>query len=75
MKELGKVVSISDRLEKWSTSYTSPDGDLQIKTSSHGRIMIMSGNTGPKPVALDFFESVRMLSRVSEDMEFVLKTE
>lgn len=70
---MGKVVSLLEKTEKWSTSYVSPDGDVQIKTSSHGRITIQTGRNDSRHVRLDFFESVRMLSRVTEDMEINFK--
>jgi hypothetical protein len=70
---MGNIISLSERLEKWTTSYTSPDGRLQVKSSSHGRVAIQLADSNSRLVILDFVESVRMLSSVSNDMSFSLE--
>lgn len=62
------VVSLRDRLERWSTSYTSSCSRLQIHTSNHGRTKLCVEGT---VVVLDFIEGVRLLSQMSEGMENV----
>lgn len=65
------VVSLAGKLERWDEVYTSPDGQLYISASNHGRLSFTSaGNT----VRLEFVESVRMLSEVSKGIEEVMKT-
>ena len=64
------VVSLDARREKWDVSYVSPEGDLRIRTSSHGRVSFQLGSKG---VILEFMDSVSMLSSVSEHMSFALE--
>ena len=71
---MGKVVSLSERLEKWGVTYTSPDGRLQVMTSSHGRIVFRDAYRNSDLAKLDFVESVMMMTKLSEDMSFDLET-
>lgn len=59
-----KVVNIESRLERWNTAYEI--GDLQIAVSNHGRISI---HLDGRNTTLAFFDSVDLLSRVSEALE------
>lgn len=63
---MGEVVSLKDKLERWTVSYKSPGEWMQIKTSTHGRIIVLIGD---EMCELSTFESVRMLKEVSEGME------
>lgn len=64
---MGKIVSLLERMEVWSPSYVSPEGDLRVMVSNHGRMKFFTkqgDNT-----CLEFVESVGMLSRLSKDMD------
>ena len=65
---MGQVISIIDKLEKWTESYMTPTGDLRILTSNHGRIRFDMNCNAQIPVNLEFMESVRLLSQVSADL-------
>lgn len=60
------VVSLRDRLEKWSEVYTTPTEDLSVHTSTHGRIKF---SLGDKDVVLSFVEGVQFLSQTSIGIE------
>ena len=61
------VISLQDRLEKWSTVYRSPTGEFTVRASNRGILKIDFDKS--KVVCLDFFESVKFLSDVSKGFE------
>ncbi len=69
---MSKIVSLLDRMEKWSVAYVSPCGDLQIKASNHGRFSFHV--RGQSLTKLEFVESVTMLSSLSETMSHALES-
>ena len=56
-----KVISIFDKLETWQAIFTSPTGDMQVLSSSHGRLKFVTEKS--TDVVLDFVDSV-MLSQI-----------
>ena len=61
-----KVVSITSRMERWTTAYELEG--LVVSVSNHGRINILLDG---KQINLDIVESVDMIGRVSKALEGV----
>lgn len=64
---MGKVISLAERSEVWSTAYTSPDGMLLIMVSNHGRMKFCKKTDSN--VCLEFVESVSLLSQLSSGID------
>ena len=62
---MSNVVSLSEKLERWSKSYESPCGRLIIFSSSHGRFNLVFER---QSIKLDMVNSVKMLTDLSEGM-------
>jgi len=62
---MNNVVSLSEKLERWSRSYESPCGRLVIFSSNHGRFNLVFEK---QSVKLDMVSSVKLLSDLSEGM-------
>jgi len=75
------VISLADRLERWTEAYVSPQKDMRVSTSNRGGVRFVvqtdDGMTDRKtwsvPVYLQLFESIQLLKilseRISESME------
>lgn len=70
---MNNVVSLLDRMERWTSAYESPDGSIVIKASSHGRFSFYVRGQKTEVTHLDFVESVNMLSRLSDGMSNALE--
>lgn len=64
---MGKVISLAERSEMWSTAYASPDNNLLIMVSNHGRMKFCKKSAGD--VCLEFVESVSLLSQLSSGID------
>lgn len=64
---MGKLISLEEKREKWTSSYMSPDSRLKISVSSHGRISFQASGA---PVVLSFFDSVELLMNLTKDMDY-----
>jgi hypothetical protein len=67
---MGKLISLSERMELWKTGYSDPAGRFSIMISNHGRLKFQFRDSDS--VVLDFMESVGMLSQLSADFEKVM---
>jgi len=66
--QMGKIISLADKLEKWQRAYTSSDEKMMFEVSSNGRIRVKTVNG---TFDLTTFESVTMLSSLSEAMQTI----
>jgi hypothetical protein len=61
---MGKVISLRDRLEQWTTSYDA--NGICVEVSTHGRTRIAAGDGF---VTLDLVDGVDLLGRLSKSIE------
>lgn len=67
---MGKIISLSDKLERWLEVFKSSEQSLSIDVSSNGRIKIWhSGSV----VELSTVESVSAITHLSEAMQAILE--
>lgn len=64
---MGKLISLDEKREKWTTTYSSFDGRLKISVSNHGRLSFQTSQNA-KAVVLDFFDSVDLVTKMMKDM-------
>jgi hypothetical protein len=61
---MGKVISLRDRLEQWTTSYHA--NGVCVEVSTHGRTRL---GIGVECVYLDLVDGVDLLGRLSKSIE------
>lgn len=64
MRNDGKVINLTSRLEKWYTAYEIDN--MVVSVSNHGRTHIKIDS---KEITLEMMDSVDLLGRVSESFE------
>lgn len=65
---MGQVVSLLEKLETWHVLYVSPNGDFEVKASSHGRLYF---NVKGSTTILGVIDAVAAADVMKENFEKV----